>query len=263
MPDYATISVDTDKRGVVSLILNRPDKRNALSARMIAELTDFAETIGAAPATRAVILSGAGKMFCAGGDLEWMQAQIHADRATRMAEARKLAMMLSALNTMPAPLIGQIHGGAFGGGVGLAAVCDIALAQVGTRFGLTETRLGLIPATIGPYVIARLGEGHARRVFMSSRRFDAREAQTLDLIADVVAPEAVADRVEAEVTPYLSVSPTAVAAAKRLARSMGPPINPEIIDATITRLADTWETADAAEGIAAFLEKRPPSWDRN
>ena len=175
---YETLDIRIDARGVAYVTLNAPDKRNALSARMIADLTDMAQTLGAEASTRAVVLAGAGKVFCAGGDLNWMKAQIEADRDTRMAEAKKLAMMLNALNEMPTPLIGRIHGGAFGGGVGMACVCDVAIADEATKFGLTETKLGLIPATIGPYVLARMGEGNARRVFMSARVFSAAEAAT-------------------------------------------------------------------------------------
>ncbi|SLN54013.1 putative enoyl-CoA hydratase echA8 [Pseudoruegeria aquimaris] len=262
MTAYQTLSVSTDARGVVSLQLNRPEARNALSAQMIEELTDFARTVGAAPGTRAVVLSGAGKVFCAGGDLGWMMDQIRADRPTRMREARKLAAMLRALNEMPSPLIGRIHGGVFGGGVGMASVCDVAIAESGTTFGLTETRLGLIPATIGPYVIARMGEGKARRVFMSARLFGAAEAQALDLIAGHAAAEDLDARVEAEVAPYLEVAPGAVGAAKALARALGPRIDDTVIDDTITRLADTWETPEAREGIEAFLNKGVPSWRR-
>ncbi|WP_299815075.1 crotonase/enoyl-CoA hydratase family protein [uncultured Jannaschia sp.] len=257
---YQTLDIRTDDRGVAYVTLNVPDKRNVLSATMIAELTDMAGTLGAAEHTRAIVLAGAGKVFCAGGDLTWMKAQIEADRETRMREARKLAMMLNALNEMPTPLIGRLHGGAFGGGVGLACVCDVALAAEGTKFGLTETRLGLIPATIGPYVIARMGEGVARRVFMSARLFEAAEAAELGLVARA-APEADLDAaVEAEVAPYLSVAPGAVGRAKALARSLGPRIDAAVIDATIARLADTWETDEAAHGIDSFLGKTTPRW---
>ncbi len=260
MSSYNTLAVDMDADGVAHVALNRPEKRNALSAEMIAELTDFAGTIGAAKATRAVVLSGRGEVFCAGADLAWMHAQIKADRAGRMAEARKLAQMLRALNEMPTPLIAHIHGGAFGGGVGLACICDVALAETGTKFGLTETRLGLIPATIGPYVIARLGEGRARRVFMSARIFGADEAANLGIVARVVTADAMDDAVATEVAPYLNVASGAVGRAKALARMLGPRIDDAVIDATISHLADSWETEDAREGIDAFLGKRAPRW---
>ena len=258
---YVTLTLDIDARGVAYVTLNRPTKRNALSAQMIVELTALAQKLGTDPYVRAVVLAGAGDIFCAGGDLGWMQAQIAADRPTRMAEARKLAMMLHALNEMPKPLIGRIQGAAMGGGVGMACVCDVAIAADDCRFGLTETRLGLIPATIGPYVIARIGEGAARQVFMSSRVFDAATATRLGIVA-AACPLADLDAyVEAEVTPYLRVAPSAVAAAKRMARSLGAPITDTIIDQSIAALADIWEGEEAAEGIAAFLDKRKPVWD--
>lgn len=257
---FETLDVREDSRGVAYVALNLPEKRNALSGQMIADLTEMARTVGASRETRAVVLSGAGKTFCAGGDLTWMQAQIAADRAGRMAEARKLAMMLKALNEMPVPLIGRIHGAALGGGVGMACVCDVAIAAEGTKFGLTETRLGLIPATIGPYVLARMGEGRARRVFMSARVFGAAEAADLGIVAKAVPDDDLDAAVEAEVAPYLSVAPGAVGAAKALARALGPRIDEAVIDDTIRRLADTWEGEEAAHGIAAFLDKTPPRW---
>jgi methylglutaconyl-CoA hydratase len=257
---YKKLEIRVDKRGVAYVKLNVPDKRNVLSAWMIDELTRMARTLGAALETRAIVLSGAGKIFCAGGDLLWMKAQIEADRTTRMREARKLAEMLNALNVMPTPLIGRIHGGAFGGGVGLACVCDVAIADEATRFGLTETRLGLIPATIGPYVLARMGEDKARRVFMSARVFDAIEAASLGIVARAVPADGLEEAVEAEVVPYLSVAPGAVGAAKALARALGPRIDSAVIDDTIRRLADSWEGDEARQGVAAFLEKRPAPW---
>ena len=257
---YDTLEVRIDDRGVAYVTLNLPDQRNALSAAMILELTHAARALGGSKDVRAVVLSGAGKVFCAGGDLNWMTAQIKADRANRMAEARKLALMLKALNEMPKPLIGRIHGAAMGGGIGLACVCDSAIADEATRFGLTETRLGLIPATIGPYVIARMGEGKARRVFMSARLFDAAEAHELGIIARRVSGAALDEAVEAEVAPYLSVAPNAVAAAKAHARSLGSKIDEAVIEDSIQRLADTWEGEEAAHGVAAFLNKEDPDW---
>lgn len=257
---YETLRCDIDQRGVATLQLHRPDKRNALSEKMIDELTNATGALGGNADVRAVVLSSEGKAFCAGGDLDWMIAQFNSDRQTRMAGARKLAMMLFALNTMPKPLIARVHADAFGGGVGLLSVCDEVVASDGARFGLTETRLGLIPATISPYVIARMGEGPARRVFMSSRIFPAAQAKELGLVSSVVKTEALDETVAAAVTPYLSVAPGAVGAAKALARSLGPPITEDIIEATIVRFADMGETEEAKEGVTAFLEKRKPSW---
>jgi methylglutaconyl-CoA hydratase len=211
---------------------------------------------------RVVVLAGEGAAFCAGGDLDWMRAQFDADRPTRIAEARRLADMLQALNTLDRPLIGRVQGAALGGGVGLVAVCDAVVAAETARFGLTETRLGLIPATISPYVLARMGEGRARSVFFSARIFDAAEAARLGLVHRIAPEDALDAAVEAEVAPYLAAAPGAVIAAKRLARSLGPRIDAETIAATIERLADVWETDEARAGVAAFFERRPPPWAR-
>lgn len=252
--------MSTDERGVATLLLDRAEKHNAMSAQMIEELTDAAEKLGADDNVRVVILTGDGKSFCAGGDLRWMQDQMAADPVTRGVEAKKLAMMLNSLNVMPKPLIARVQGQAFGGGVGMASVSDISIGVKGAKFGLTETRLGLIPATIGPYVLARLGEAMARRVFMSARIFDADEAVTLGLLAKAVDADDLDAAVEAEVVPYLNCAPGAVAEAKALARRLGPPITEAIIDETIAGLVSRWESAEAVEGIAAFFAKEKPSW---
>lgn len=257
---YDTLDLSTDARGVATLTLARPEKHNAMSARMLEELTSAAAALAQDEAVRVVVLTGAGKSFCAGGDLGWMRDQMAMDAVTRSAEARKLAVMLQALNTLPKPLIGAVQGNAFGGGVGLACVCDVVVGADHAKLGLTETRLGLIPATIGPYVIARMGEGTARRVFMSARIFDATEAVELGILSRAVPADALAEAVEAEVVPYLSCAPGAVAAAKKLARDLGPEIDTAQIDMSIDALADRWEDAEAAEGIAAFFEKRKANW---
>lgn len=255
MKSFQTLSVTVDERDVCYLELSLEKKRNALSALMIDELTAFAESVSTDKPYRVIVLSGKGSVFCAGGDLGWMQAQIEADRETRMKEARKLANMLRALNEMPVPLIGKIHGGAFGGGVGMACICDVTVAELGTKFGLTETRLGLIPATIGPYVLARMGEGKARQVFMSARVFDATEAQSLGVISKVCPADELDERIEFEIEPYLSAAPKAVGAAKAFARSLGTAINDIVIDDSVRRLADIWEGAEARERIDEFFNK--------
>ncbi|MEP1198535.1 crotonase/enoyl-CoA hydratase family protein [Tateyamaria sp.] len=257
---HETISIALDMRGVATVTLNRPEKHNALSAQMLAELTQAAADLGADKSVRVVVLTGAGKSFCAGGDLEWMRTQMQADAETRAREAAKLAYMLQALNTLPKPLIGAVQGNAFGGGVGMASVCDVALGVDHLKMGLTETRLGIIPATIGPYVLARMGEGRARRVFMSARLFGAEEAVSLGLLARSVPQADLAQAIEAEVAPYLSCAPGAVAEAKALARRLGPRIDAETIEMTIQALKSRWETDEAAEGIGAFFDKRPATW---
>lgn len=257
---YETLSLETDDRGVARLTLALPDKHNALAPRMIAELTHAAAAIAGDAQVRVVILTGAGKSFCAGGDLGWMREQFSASRADRIAEARKLATMLGALNTLPQPLIGRINGQAYGGGMGMLSVCDIAFALDSAKFGFTEARLGLIPATISPYVLARMGEGMARRVFMSARLFGADEARDLGLIAGVASADELDEMVEREVRAYLACAPGAVAASKRLARSLGPQIEDGVIERTIEALADAWDQPEAHEGVSAFFDRRPASW---
>ncbi|MEP2532822.1 crotonase/enoyl-CoA hydratase family protein [Shimia sp.] len=257
---FETLLTELDARGVATLTLNRPDKHNAMSGEMLVELKQVAAQLAEDDAVRVVVLTGAGKSFCAGGDLGWMRAQRDMDPVTRGREARKLAEMLQALNTLPKPLIGKIQGNAFGGGVGLACVCDVAIGVDGLTMGLTETRLGLIPATIGPYVVARMGEARARRVFMSARLFPAQEAVDLDILARSVPLDALDDVVEGEIVPYLTCAPGAVGRAKALVRKLGPRIDDEVIDHTIAELVACWEGDEAEEGIRAFFAKEKPNW---
>lgn len=255
-----TLELAVDGRGVATVTLNRPEKHNAMSAKMIAELHDVATRLGEDAAVRVVVLTGAGRSFCAGGDLGWMRDQMAADTATRRREAAALAHMLGAWNSCPKPVIGRVQGNAFGGGVGLMSVCDVVVAVDSARFGLTETKLGLIPATIGPYVLARMGEGPARRVFMSARLFTAAEAQALGLAARVVPADGLDAAVEAEVTPYLACAPGAVAEAKALALTLGGAPDAQTVEMSIDALMRRWDGAEAEEGISAFFEKRAPGW---
>lgn len=257
---FETIRIERDARGVATLWLARPDKHNALSQQMMDDLTEAAAQLGRDDTVRVVVLAGEGASFCAGGDLAWMKAQMSVDAETRRAGARLLAGMLSALNTLPKPLIGRVHGNAFGGGIGMMSVCDIAIVAADAKFGLTEVKLGLIPATIGPYVLARMGEDKARRVFFSARIFDAAEAVTLNLAARVVAPGDLDEAVEAEVAPFLRGAPGAIAAAKAQCRALGPRIDEQVIEESIDRLVASWEGDEAPEGISAFFEKRKPRW---
>ncbi|GGO51830.1 methylglutaconyl-CoA hydratase [Roseovarius pacificus] len=257
---FETISIECDARGVATLWLDRAEKHNALSAQMIAELTQAAGQLAADEAVRVVVLAAKGKTFCAGGDLGWMREQFEADSETRSSEAAKLAHMLQALNTLPKPMIGRVHGNAFGGGLGMASVCDVAIGADHILLGFTETRLGLIPATIGPYVCARMGEDKARRVFMSGRRFGADEGVTLNLLARAVPEVELDTAIEAEVAPYLECAPGAVARAKALLRHLGPRIDDSVIAHTVEELAACWRGEEAPEGIGAFFGKSKPSW---
>jgi len=256
------LQTEIDDRGVARVTLNRPDKHNALSDQLIDALNSIAVRLGADPEVRAIILTGSGRSFCAGGDLRWMQAQMAGDRKTRTMAAEKIANMFNTLNNISKPVIGRINGHAFGGGIGLACVCDIAICTDTAQFGLTETRLGLIPATIAPYVLARMGQANARQVFMSSRVFDAARARELGLVGVVVTHDDLDAAVEKEVLPYLRCAPGAVAAAKAMVRSLGPEIDAATIRQTTSALADRWESGEAHEGLTAFFEKRPPDWEQ-
>ncbi len=259
---FETISINVDDRGVARLTLARADKHNAMNAQMIAELTQAAAQLGADEAVRVVILEAEGKSFCAGGDLGWMKDQMDASPEQRAAGARELATMLGALNTLPKPLIGRVQGQAFGGGIGMMAVCDIAIGVTPCKFGLTETRLGLIPATISPYVIKRMGEAKARRVMMSAKMFGSEEAMSLGLLAKIVPVQDLDDAVEAEVVPYLSVAPRAVEKTKRLIRGQGGEISVAQIDASIAALVEAWDDPEAQAGINAFFAKEKAPWVR-
>lgn len=256
------VLVEIDGRGVARLTMNRPEKHNALSAGLIDALREAATRLAADDTVRVVVLAGAGKSFCAGGDLRWMEAQMTSGGAARATEARRLADMLAALNELPKPVIGRIHANAFGGGVGLSCICDVSVGAGVARFGLTETKLGLIPATIGPYVIARMGEARARQVFMSSRVFGADEAVRLGILSRAVPAAELDAAVEAEVAPYLACAPGAVAEAKALALHLGGAAGAAARDHSIGALVARWETEEAHEGVAAFFAKRTPGWIR-
>jgi len=255
-----TIRVETDARGVATLWLARAEKHNALSAEMMAALETAAQALAADANVRVVVLAAEGPTFCAGGDLAWMRAQRTMDAATRKAESGRIAAVLGALSALPQPLIGRVQGNAFGGGVGLASVCDVVIGADTLKMGLTETRLGLIPANIGPYVIARMGVARARQVFMSARIFGAEEAVRLGLLTRVVPAAELEAAVEAEVAPYMDCAPGAVAEAKALLRALGGEVKQDQVDLAIEALASRWESAEAEEGIDAFFDKRAPGW---
>lgn len=254
-----SLTLDLDPRGVARLTLSRPEKHNALDAELLDALTQTALRLGDDPDVRVVILASEGRSFCAGGDLGWMREQMESDHATRAREARRLAGMLAALDALPKPLVAAVQGPAYGGGVGLLAVCDIAVGVEGAAFAMTETRLGIIPATIGPYVLARIGEPAARRLMLPARRFDAREALGLGLLARVVPVETLQAGVEEEVGALLACAPGAVADTKALIRSLRP-VTAEAVDLSIAALVRRWETQEAQAGVRAFFDRREPPW---
>lgn len=257
---YETLKLDIDARGVARLTMARPDKHNAMNARVIAELAEAAGEIANDARVRVVVLAGEGKSFSAGADLTWMQEQWAKDRAGRIAEASSLAAMLRTLDDMPQPLIARVQGPAYGGGIGLMAVADIVVASADAKFALTETRLGLIPATIGPFVVRRIGEGHARRVFLNAKPFDAAQAHHMGLVSGVATADGLDAAVAAEVAAALQCAPGAVRDAKALAKHLARHPDSDLATYSIGELANRWETEEAKAGIEAFFAKSKVPW---
>ncbi|MDO6584955.1 crotonase/enoyl-CoA hydratase family protein [Salipiger sp. 1_MG-2023] len=254
------VRIERDARGVATLWLSRAEKHNALSAAMMGEIEAACAALAGDETVRVVVLAAEGKSFCAGGDLAWMQAQFDMDGATRRTESRRIASALQALAGLPQPLIGRVQGNALGGGVGLISVCDVTVGVETAKLGFTEVRLGLIPANIGPFVVAKMGARAAREVFMNGRIFGATEAVRLGLLTRCVAPEALDAALEAEIAPYLSCAPQAVREAKALLNALAGQVTPEQVDMAIDALAARWETDEARSGISAFFDKRPAPW---
>jgi methylglutaconyl-CoA hydratase len=257
----ALFRIERRAGGVVSLTLGRPEIHNAFDDRLIGELTDELERLGADDAVRVVVLTGAGRSFSAGADLNWMRRTASYGETENLADARALARLMQTLNELPKPTVARVNGPALGGGTGLVACCDVVIASEQAVFGTTEVRLGLIPSVIGPYVLAAIGPRHARRLMLTGERISAAEALRLGLVHDVVAAEQLDLTVERMVGELLKSGPDAIAAAKRLIRDVsGRPIEPALIDDTAQRIAALRATPEAREGIGAFLEKRAPGW---
>lgn len=259
---FETLQLDVDDRGVATVTLSRPERHNALNGTLIDELRRAAAALADDDRIRVAVLTGAGRSFCAGGDFHWFAANTELDRAGRVAQGRALADMLHDLNHLPKPLIGHINGPAYGGGVGMISVCDLALGAADAQFGLTEVRLGLIPATISPYVVARIGEANARATMLSGARFDARRACALGLLTEAAPGAALAGRVEEVVAAHLQAAPGAAAATKRLIDFVAGHDSHDNRIYTADRLADAWETAEGRAGIEAFIGKTTPPWRR-
>jgi len=260
MTGYETIRLETDARGIATLTLDRPDKHNALSAQMIAELTEAGDSLARDAVARVVVLRSEGPTFCAGGDLNWMRQQMEKDRAGKMEGSRALATMLATLNGLPKPLIARVQGNAFGGGVGMLSVCDIAIAVPEMRVALTESKLGLAPATIGPFVVRRLGEGFARQMLLAGRAFDAEFALRAGLIAEICPADALDEAVARAATAALIGAPGAIADAKHFCLTFERLDPATLTEETAALLADRWESDEAAEGIAAFFARKRPPW---
>ena len=247
--------------GVVRLTLDRPEIHNAFDDRLIAELTQELARLGAEDAVRVLVLTGAGRSFSAGADLNWMRRTASYGEAENLADARALAKLMQTLNELPKPTVARVNGAALGGGTGLVACCDIVVASEQATFGITEVRLGLIPSVIGPYVLAAIGPRHARRLMLTGERISAAEALRLGLVHEIVAADQLDAAVERIVGELGKGGPGAIAAAKRLIHDLsGRPIEPSLIDGTAQRIAALRATGEAREGVGAFLEKRAPAW---
>lgn len=257
---YQTLELLRDKH-VATVWLNRPDVRNAFDETSIAELTAVFRELGADATVRAVVLAARGPAFCAGADLNWMKKMAGYTREENRADAAQLADMLLGIHSCPKPVLARVQGDCYAGGMGLVAACDIAVAVEGANFCLSETRLGLIPATISPYVIRAMGESAARRYFLSAERFAAPEARRIGLVHEVVAPEALDTTVGGIAAALAANSPHAVQEAKRLVQDVaGQPLSAELIADTAERIADIRASEEGREGVRAFLEKRKPRW---
>lgn len=246
---------------MLRVCLNRPSLHNAFDAGLIAELTDALSAAGADAGVRVVVLEGAGTSFSAGADLNWMRGMAAASEAANREDSLALARLMRTLDELPKPTIARVHGAAFGGGVGLVACCDIAIGVPEARFGLTESRLGLLPAVISPYVIATIGARQARRWFATAEMFDAQTALEIGLLHQLVATEALDAAVRRQVDLVLKAGPHAASAAKSLVARMVATVDGDAQDqANASLIARLRVSPEGQEGLSAFLDKRIPSW---
>jgi methylglutaconyl-CoA hydratase len=255
-------TLDIQVNGPVARVyLNRPEVRNAFNDGVIAELTAAFTQLGADPSLRAIVLGGHGKAFCAGADLSWMRAMADYTWDQNRADAEALARMLWTVWSCPLPVVGRVHGDCYAGGVGLAAVCDVLVAAEGVNFCLSEARLGLLPATIGPYVVKALGEQASRRYFVTAERFTAQRAQQLGFVHECVPAEALDATVDDLVALLVANGPAAVKACKQLVQDVaGREIDAELRAETARRIADIRASVEGREGVLSFLGKREPAW---
>ena len=256
---YATLRVERDGP-VATVVLARPDVRNAFDDAMIAELTAVFASLSAEAGVRAVVLTGEGKTFCAGADVHWMRKAAGYSREENREDARKMARMLRTIDVCSRPVIGKIRGAAIGGGVGLAAVCDIAIASRETVFSLAEVKLGILPAAISPYVLRAIGARLARDYFLTGDRFDAEEARRIGLLHAAVEDAELDAAVERKIDSLLTSGPEAVAAAKKLIDTVSGMDIDAAFPATAEAIADRRASEEGKEGLTAFLEKRRPRW---
>jgi methylglutaconyl-CoA hydratase len=268
--NYTTLELRRPTRHVTQVWLNRPAARNAFNADMVAELTTVFQELSTESTLRAVVLAGHGPVFCAGADVAWMQQMASYSWEKNRTDAQSLAFMLWVIYSCPVPVVGRIHGPCYGGGVGLAAVCDVVVAAWSAHFCLSEAKLGLLPATISPYVIRAIGQQAARRYFVTAERFSAHQAHAMGLVHEVCGEhahtsEADGPALDAQVASIVSAivanGPMAVRACKALVKTIGTaPITARLRAETAARMATLRASAEGIEGTQSFLNKRKPSW---
>ena len=258
--DYQTLTVSIADK-VATVTLDRPELRNAFNEHAIAELALVFDELGRNELVRAIVLAASGPAFCAGADLNWMKKMAGYSHSENQEDAMRLADMLRTIYLCPKPTVAKVQGDCYAGGMGLVAACDIVIAADTVGFCLSEVKLGLIPATISPYVIKAMGEQAARRYFLSAERFDAVEARRIGFAHDVVAPDALDAAVAGIVKSLVNNSPNAVMEAKKLVREIvGAPVTDALLADTASRIAAIRASMEGREGVASFLEKRKPSW---
>jgi len=251
------IAVDA---GVARVTLSRPDVRNAFNAELIAQLHAAFETLGADGHVRAIVLAGAGKTFCGGADINWMRASLGLTYEANVADAAAMSRMFRMIDRTPKAVVGRVQGAALGGGAGLTAVCDVVVAADDALFGFTETKLGILPAVISPFVLAKIGHSHARALALTGERFDAKRALAIGLVHELV-PAAALDTAVARITSEIaSASPSAVARTKALFATVRERTYDATLDLTATAIAEQRTSPEGQDGLRAFLEKRSPGW---
>jgi methylglutaconyl-CoA hydratase len=251
----ATITVSS-QANLARVTLARPDVRNAFNADVIRELRDTFTSLSDDPHVRAVVLAGEGPSFCGGADINWMRGALELSYDENVADAEGMSMMFRAIDRCSKPVIGRIHGAALGGGSGLTAVCDIAIASDDALFGFTEVKLGIIPAVISPFVLSKIGQSHARALFLTGERFDAARALRIGLVHQVVAPDVLDAAVDATVAQIMTAGPSAVAAAKRLVPTVLSATYDDTLGITANAIARQRTSPEGQEGLRAFLERR-------
>ena len=258
MPD-AVLRIST-AGAVAEVRLTRPDVRNAFNAELIGELHRAFERLGDDSAVRAIVLCGEGKTFCGGADINWMRGSLELSHAENVADAQRMSDMFRAVDRCPKPVIAQVHGAALGGGAGLVAVCDIAIASDETVFGFTETKLGILPAVISPFVISKIGPSHARALFLTGERFNAKRAAAIGLVHEVASLDDLETCVDRVIKEIMTASPSAIAFAKRTIANVAAASYEETRDITSHAIAQQRTSEEGQEGLRAFLERRKAAW---